>query len=619
MLRPTWTHAFAIAGLAWFPNPGTAQAPARPNILWITCEDLSPHLGCFGDVDAHTPHLDRFAVEGVRYTNAFAPIGVCAPARSSLITGVYAPSLGTHHMRCQGVLPEGVRPFPAYLHDAGYFTSNRSKTDYNFAHGSDVWDRNGNKAHWRQRAAGQPFFSVINLTVSHEGQIRASEERFAKHVQDLTPGERHDPTTISIPPYHPDLPEVRRDWARLHDLATVMDAQVGAILAQLEEDGLADDTIVFFFADHGTGMPRSKRWLYDSSTRVPFIVRVPERFRDACPELPGTLTKRLVTFVDLAPTVLELAGLARPAYLQGSAFLGAERDRERRYVHFFRDRMDERYDMLRAVRDPRYRYIRNVFPDRPYAQHIEYMGQMPTMQAWERAAREGTLRGPERAFFADRKPAEELYDTWADPHEVHNLADDPEYDPIRKRMQGELVRWMRAIHDLGFFPEHVLRERFGERSPYDAVREDAALYPYELVRKLAFATGRSREDHDWFLNATTSQLELVRWWGLQKLIDLGLDREDRVPLHALLQDDSSVVRVAAARALLQAGDMAAATATLLELARHTSPWVRLPSVIALDDADLRTDDVRSALRVGLNDENGYVQRVARKALADLKE
>src|SRR4051812_14590178 len=296
--------AGSIATVATAARAG-AVAARRPNILWITCEDISPNLGCYGDTYAVTPNLDRLAAQGVRYTAAFAPIGVCAPSRSSLITGMYAPSLGSQHMRCQAKLPPEIECFPEYLRRAGYYCTNNVKTDYNFKH-KGTWDESSNKAHWRNRGKGQPFFSVFNFVTSHESQIRLAEPAYRKRTADFTPRERHDPARAPIPPYHPDTPEVRQDWARYYDMITFMDKQIGEILRQLDEDGLADDTIVFYFSDHGAGMPRSKRWLYDSSTRVPLIVRFPGRLAAQAPGSPGTATDRLVSFVDFGPTVLSL-------------------------------------------------------------------------------------------------------------------------------------------------------------------------------------------------------------------------------------------------------------------------------------------------------------------------
>ncbi len=511
-----------------------AFADERPNILWITCEDISPNLGCYGDPYAVTPHLDRLATQGVRYTHAFAPIGVCAPARSTIITGMYPPSIGTQHMRCQGVLPREAKEFPRYLREAGYYCTNNVKTDYNFQHHPDTWDDSSRQAHWRHRKPGQPFFAVFNFTTSHESQIRLPEDQYQKRTADFTPEQRHDPARAPIPPYHPDTPEVRRDWARYADMITYMDQQVGDLLRQLEDDGLADSTIVFFYSDHGAGMPRSKRWLYDSSTRVPFLVRFPDRYADWSPGAAGTATDRLIHFVDLAPTALSLAGLPIPGQMQGSAFLGPRSDRPRLYVHGFRDRMDERYDMLRSVRDQRYNYIRNYLPNLPWfggQQYVSYMYEMPTMQVWQRLSDAGKLTGPQATFMADHKPTEELYDTQTDPWEIHNLADSPEHLKTLERLRAELRRWEAEIVDLGFLPEPDLRTRFGSEPPYDAVRRDPSPYPFNPIRDAAeLASARDASRLETLTDLLRDPDPAVRWWAASGL-GISVRRRSRLSAH----------------------------------------------------------------------------------------
>ncbi|MBN2310375.1 MAG: sulfatase, partial [Candidatus Hydrogenedentes bacterium] len=297
------TVSAAISGSA--RQAGGAE-PGRPNILWISCEDTSPDLGCYGDSYAITPNLDRFASEGIRYTYAFTHAGVCAPSRSGIITGVYPTCIGTQQMRCKGVPPPEVRCFTEYLRAAGYYCTNCSKTDYQFDPPLTAWDECDKKAHWRGRAEGQPFFTVINLTVTHESQARSSMEGVRARFDELTPEERHDPAAATMPPYYPDTPAARADWAQYYDTVTLMDKQAGEILAQLEADGLADDTIVWFWGDHGRGLSRAKRWLYDSGTHVPLLIRVPEKYRAlAVPDAPenaapGAVNEELVAFLDFA-------------------------------------------------------------------------------------------------------------------------------------------------------------------------------------------------------------------------------------------------------------------------------------------------------------------------------
>lgn len=450
LLASALLAAFAVG----LPTAHAADPPARPNILWISLEDISPDLGCYGDAYAVTPNIDRLASQGVRFTRAFSHAGVCAPTRSGVITGMYPTTIGTHHMRCKGVPPEYVKCFTEYLRAAGYFCTNDSKTDYNFDAPDTAWDENRPGAHWRHRPkTTQPFFSVINLTTTHESQIRLPDDQLAKRRESLEPHERHDPVRAVLPPYYPDTPVTRLDWARYYDNLSFTDRQVGRILRDLEADGLADSTVVFFWGDHGRGLPRAKRWVYDSGTRIPLIVRWPGQIE------AGSVREDLVCVLDFAPTLLSIAGVASPTHWQGQAFLGPARATPRKYVFAARDRMDEAYDIIRSVRDERFRYIRNYRPEVPYAQRIAYMDEMPTMREWRRMHAAGQLVGPQTIFFSAAKPIEELYDTAADPHEVRNLADDPKYAGELARLREVHERWMRDTQDLGLIAESELNER----------------------------------------------------------------------------------------------------------------------------------------------------------------
>ena len=427
-------------------------APAdRPNILWISAEDVSADLGCYGDEYATTPRLDAFAQEGALFTHCYANAGVCAVARSCVITGMYPVSIGTQHMRSDAVPPPEAKCFPELLRAAGYYTTNRSKTDYNFDAPPGAWDANGTEHRdWAGRAAGQPFFSVVNLTVSHESKVRDAGLR--ARMDDRLGTDRHDPAKVELPPYVPDTPEARADRAQYYDVLTLLDRQVGEVLDRLEADGLADSTVVMFWGDHGVGLPRAKRWLYDSGLHVPMLVRWPGVIR------PGTHVDELVSFVDYAPSTLAVAGVGVPAHMQGRALYGPNRDEPRRYVFAHRDRMDETYDLIRAVRDKRYKYIRNFMPGRGRAQPLMYMDVGGTMASMRRLNAAGRLEGAERQYFEPTKPVEELYDTDADPHEIQNVADDPAHAEILARMRKELEAWQVTVGDTGMVPEAVLIE-----------------------------------------------------------------------------------------------------------------------------------------------------------------
>jgi len=472
--RFAYTFVSAVIVLGWRDVVADDSVPAQPNILWISVEDISPDLGCYGDKNAVTPTIDRLAAEGVRFTRCFTHAGVCAPSRSGLITGCYPPSIGTHHMRCKGVPPDDVRCFPEYLRLAGYYCTNNVKTDYQFDVPATAWDENSNKADWRGRDKGQPFFSVINFTTTHESQIRNPSDATKKLVAALEPIQRHDPAKMIVPPFYPDTPVVRRDIANYYDNITAVDGQVAAVLKRLEEDGLAENTIVWFWGDHGRGMPRYKRWLYDTGLHVPLIVRVPEKWRNyvrpdnADTLKPGSTIDDLTAFVDFAPTALSLAGVDLPKHFQGQAFFGPGRwAAPREFVYGHRDRMDETYDLIRTVRGKRFRYVRNFMPWQPYSQDIAYMNEMPTMQEWRRLHAEGKLTGPAADWFRKTKPVEELYDTETDPYEINNLAADPRFVVTLKRLRSRLEGWMGDVGDVGLLPEPLFDEYQRPDAKYD--------------------------------------------------------------------------------------------------------------------------------------------------------
>lgn len=437
---------------------GASTPSPRPNFLWISCEDMSPDLGCYGAPDARTPNLDRLAAQGARFTRAFSAAPVCAPSRSTIITGIYATTLGSHHMRSKVVIPAGVKCFPEHLRNAGYYCTNNVKTDYNFVPPRSAWDESSRKAHWRNRPAGKPFFSVFNLTVTHESKFHMTDAEFEREMADVPAGMRHDPARAQLPPYYPDTPVVRKDWARYQDMITAMDLQAGRILKELEEDGLATSTVVVFFSDHGRGMPRCKRWLYDSGTRVPLIVRMPGKTR-------STVREDLVCLGDLAPTMLSLAGVAPPTQMQGRVLLGAQTAPAPEYVFGIRDRMDETHDMIRSVRGTRFRYIRNFFPERPYTQRIAYGEKSPTMKELRRLHADSQLSGPQTLFMAPTKPAEELYDLERDPHETSNLASSPAHQLQLAKMRRALDEWMKRTGDLGPVPEEELQKLWDANLP----------------------------------------------------------------------------------------------------------------------------------------------------------
>jgi len=607
----------------------TDNQRARPNILWLSCEDISPHLGCYGDPHAVTPTLDRLAAEGVLYKNAFTVAGVCAPNRSCIITGVYASTLGTHHMRSGGsgtkrsikpVPPSYVRCFSEYLREAGYYCTNNSKQDYQFDPPDSAWDESSRTAHWRNNPQGDnPFFAVFNYTGTHEGSIRLTDAKHAERTQQFKPTQRQDPNKMTtLPPYYPDTPVTRRYWARYYELITALDYWVADLLKQLEEDGLADNTIILFWSDHGVGMPRAKRWLYDSGTHVPLIVRIPERFRIKAQGRPGTIDDQLISSVDFAPTVLNLAGVNIPDYMQGRVFLGLNVPPPRQYVYGARDRMDDRYDIIRMVRDKRYRYIRNYEPFKPYYQYMNTAEQSPIMQELRRLHALGKLPPAAELFMADTKPIEELYDTKADPHEINNLAGSPEYKHILQRMRTAHNTWMLETKDLGLIPEPELvkgEKKYGSR--YAILRQAGSKKLIQHLRAVAALAGRPNQaDLPKLTEAMKDDYAAVRYWSAIGLGSLGEEAKSEAELlNNALKDVSAVVRVAAARALCRMGAETKGLPVLISELRSRHEWVRLHAAIVLDSIGDKARPAIDALRAALKDtDNKYVVRVANHAL-----
>jgi N-sulfoglucosamine sulfohydrolase len=425
------------------PDPLYEGPP--PNIVWLSTEDIRPYLTAYGDPTAHTPNIDRLAREGVVYTNVYAPAGVCAPSRSGIITGMYPTSIGTHNMRTGSLTPEGVPPYSAvlppevrcfthYLRAAGYYCTNNGKTDYQFEVPIAAWDEANSSAHWRNRPASQVFCSVFNFVETHESKITDNASN------PLTV----DPAVVPIPPYYPDDPVVRQDLARNYSNVELLDAWVGDRLAELEQDGLLEQTIVFFWSDHGGPLPRQKREVYDSGLKVPLIVRFPNQAH------ASTVIEDLVSLIDFGPTMLSLAQVPIPAHIQGQAFLGEQVAPRRQYIYAARDRLDLEYDQVRAVGDGRFKYHRYYYPERPFIMNITYrLGKVPMMNRLIEMNAAGQLDAVQSLWFRQDKPTEELFDTWADPHEVIDLAADPTYAADLERLRAVLDAWQAEVGDLG--------------------------------------------------------------------------------------------------------------------------------------------------------------------------
>ncbi len=516
---------------------------SRPNILWLVSEDNDTFLGCYGDPRAHTPTLDKLVREGVLYEHCYA-MPVCAPSRFTLITGMYPTTCGpAQHMRAQGKIPAWLKGFPAHLRAAGYYTSNNAKTDYNAPINiREAWNASSRQAHYRNRGPGQPFFSVFNHEVTHESCLFPEKELPLDFPA-------MDPAQVRIPPYQPDTPEMRADWARYYNHLQLMDEQIAAKLRDLERSGLAEDTIVFYYSDNGGVLPRSKRFLQESGTHVPLIIYFPPKWRHLAPAAPGSRIKDPVHFVDFAPTVLSLAGVRIPDYMQGRAFAGPAKGAPRDFAFCSRDRMDERYDMMRSVMDSRWLYIHNYRPDLPYVQPLEYQFKARGYQSWARMAVEGKLTAATAQFWGE-KPTEELYDMEADPDSVENLAASPAHRETLEKMRAALRRQVLETKDNGFLPEGSALEG------YDASHASGA-WPVEEVFTLAsLASERKPTALPKLIQALGQDSEPMRWWAAQGCTMLGRQAAPaEAALRERLEDKSGAVAVAAAEALARLGKL----------------------------------------------------------------
>tara|TARA_B110000238_G_C16141831_1_gene446720 strand:+ start:260 stop:1960 length:1701 start_codon:yes stop_codon:yes gene_type:complete len=443
----------------------------QPNILWIVTEDISPVFSFYGDNTAKTPNLDTLAKESVVYDNAFAVVGVCGPSRSAIITGMYPTTIGTMHMRTgqdvmswgkrkykdsastgrddvngtpirqySAVIPKQIKCFTEYLRTAGYYCTNNEKTDYQFAAPVSAWDQNNKKAHWRNRPKNKPFFSVFNIGTTHESRLWKNEN------SPLTV----KPEDVSVPPYLPDNEATRETIARHYSNVELMDAEVGAFIKQLKEDGLYDNTIVFFYSDHGGPLPRQKREIYDSGLKVPFMIKGINA--------ESGRTDRMISFVDLAPTILSLTGVKLPEYLEGKAFLGKFDAKKRNYIFGASDRFDGYTDRTRAIRNKQFLYLRNDFPELTKYKDVDYRKNVPMMSVFLELEKENKLNDIQEIWF-DSKTNEELYDCAADPHNINNLAEDTQYASVLTKMRQTLKIHFNNRPDLGLQPEAELLNR----------------------------------------------------------------------------------------------------------------------------------------------------------------
>lgn len=595
-------------GIFFLSSALYAETLQHPNILWLTAEDICPELGCYGDICATTPHIDRLASRGLRYTCCWSNAPVCAPARTTLLTGLYPPSFGAEHMRSDVAFPAFLKTYPQLLREKGYYTTNNAKTDYNITVPLQaLWDECGGKAHWRNRKAGQPFFAVFNFTITHESQIR--------NANTLEPTRRHDPTRIPLPAYHPDTPEVRKDWAQYYDRITQLDDQIQRRLEELDEAGLSEETIIFFYGDNGCGMPRGKRTALDTGLHVPMIVYFPEKYKHLAPReyAAGGTSTRLVSFVDFAPTLLSLVGEKAPETMQGKAFAGPYDSGPQKYIYGFSGRMDERYDFVRSIRNDRYVLAVNFHPHTPYGLNNQYMFQTPTTRIWRRLFDAGTL-SPEQAFFFETKTYLALYDLEKDPDQVVNLAYSESHQAVCGALKNALFAKLREIRDLGFLPESMRQQRSLAKTPYEwghdpevyaidalLAAAEAACVPFDRAKTGATEALPNAAAIDAMLHSSD---EGIRYWGsmgllMQLTATAGCDGTRptaqttslleilRADIERCLVDPQPAVRLPAAEALGRFGnekDVERSMNLLLDMARHdgTAYFRTLEALGAID-------------------------------------
>lgn len=559
--------ALGLISAAAGANP-LQQGVERPNILWLVSEDNNPYIGAYGDKLAHTPNIDSLALKGVRYRNAYSDAPVCAPSRFAMLTGMDPRSCSpAQHMRADARLPKMFKTYPELMRQAGYFCINNPKTDYNCdVDPAALWDIQGIEGHWRNAPKGKPFMCVLNTGTSHEQHICAD-----------TPGKVR-PEDVRIPAFVPDTPVIRHDYADYYNLMEAMDREIGNWLAQLEHDGLAEDTIVFYYGDNGGILPRSKRYCYDEGLRVPLIVYIPPKWSHLAPAGPGSVIDAPVTLKDLPATVLAIAGVRQPAQMNGQPLLGKRIAAPRQLAFGFRDRMDERYDLVRTVTDGRWRYIRNYMPHRPLGQHVSFEWSVQaSYREWHAMHLAGQLTAAQDRFFQP-KPFEELYDLKNDPDEVHNLIGKPQAAAMAAKLRKALDRHMLSINDNGFLPEGASGEGYFES-------RDRSLYPLPRLMVLAGAAARrDPRNVGRFMTLLASPVAAIRFWAAQGLLMLGpAAAPAKEKLREVAAKDSvGQVRVPAAEALVGIGDPELAVTALAQLADEPQPMpVRIQAFNAL--------------------------------------
>ncbi len=539
-----------------------------PNILWVNTEDIGPALGCYGDERAKTPYLDQLAAEGIIFTNAYATSPISAPSRSTLITGIHSTSTGTQHLRSEVPMPESLKILPQLMSNAGYYCITTHKTDYNFSP-EGRWDEVNDEQFWKTNTNGQPFFSMVTLGITHEGQTNSY-----KRVLDSTDF-HHDPSDFELPPYVPQSDEMRSLYARQYDLITKMDKQFSEIVEQLKNDGLYENTIIFFFSDHGFGLPKGKRWLLPTGLKVPLIVRIPEKYQHLADAKPGSKVDQLVSFEDFAPTVLNLAGIAIPEYMQGTPFLGEKDYPKKQYLFGSRSRADDVYDISRSVYNGQYFYVRHFMPYLPMIEDaLIFSSRKRSVKELRKYAAQGD--SVILAYF-QAKPVEELYNMANDPHMMNNLAFEPQYADKKAHLQDTLYQWILDSRDIGFLNESEMLARSAGSSPYEYAQSQD--YDLENILSTAWKVGKEKVSFEDLKHPDSG----VRYWAVENFINQH-DKTDLKPeqFSFLLDDECPIVQIKAAELMCYLGDNSRPTEILAKhLQNENQDYLVLQAAISL--------------------------------------
>ncbi len=611
----------------------------KPNILWLTYEDTSPQfVSCYGQTPvATTPHIDRLADEGVRFNQAYASAPVCSASRTAIITGVCNEATGLGHHRSKYPLPRHQIPgFPKYLQAAGYYTTNNVKTDYNIINEddyiADAWDESSTTAHWRDRQPGQPFFSVFNYMHSHQSRTMTEQWHwYEENVLNALPEEeRIPPEQVDVPPIYRDNPEMKKHLSRVYNSLKLADRRIGERLRELMEDGLLEDTIILCFADHGEGIPRGKCNGIGFGYRASFVLYFPDKYAHLSPWGVQTVTDELVSFEDLAPTVLSLTGCEIPEYMTGRAFLGDQRKTPPDYIYAARNRLDDTPDLCRSVMDGRFVYTRNFFPHLPVVKYQVYSDYGGIQRTIRRDYRDGKLNDVQAELLRPERPTEYLYNIQEDIWETNNLADDPAYRDDLSRLREAAFRHMYEMNDVMFIPETIMVDRAEDSTPYEK-RHDRVYNPLEEMLGAADLVGGGADVLPRQLELLNHAKDCVRYWAavgifaergyVKEQIANGTADDVLNKLRDALDDEAEVVRIEIAAALYDACEDEKAGKYIEQSLLSTEPLCShqmVEKLLYMPDTGGAFSDVVEKAFTALNAAQGPMSRLKYAALQGLK-